>query len=65
MYCYLEFKFRYLKNLKIFSIRVEEFFEPIDLRKKKKKKKADGFLLFFSFFRSLFFLKAFSGETDL
>ena len=29
MYCYLEFKLRYLKNLKLFSIRVKELFEPI------------------------------------
>ena len=41
MYCYLEFKLRYLKNLKLFSIRVKELFEPIVLRKK-----GDGFLLF-------------------
>ena len=47
----MEFKFRYLKNLKLFWIRVKELFEPIVLRKK-----GDGFLLF---------LKAFSWETDL
>ena len=52
VYCYREFKLRYLKNLKLFSIRVKELFEPIVLRKKK----ATGFLLF---------LKAFSSETDL
>ena len=40
--CYLEFKLRYLKNLKLFCIRVKELFEPIVLRKK-----GDGFLLFF------------------
>ena len=51
MYCYFEFKLCYLKNLKLFSIRVEELYEPIVLQKK-----ADGFLLF---------LKAFSWETDL
>ena len=51
MYCYLEFKLRYLENLKLFSIRVKELFESIALRKK-----VDGFLLF---------LKAFSWETDL
>ena len=39
MYCYIEFKVRYLKNLKLFSIRVKELFEPIVLPKKKKKKK--------------------------
>ena len=38
MYCYLEFKLRYLKNLKLFLIRVKELFEPIVLRKK-----GDGF----------------------
>ena len=52
MYCYLEFKLRYLKNLKLFLIRVKELFEPIVLRKKK----ATGLLVF---------LKAFSWETDL
>ena len=51
MYCYLEFKLRYLKNLKLFSSRVKELFEPIVLRRK-----GDGFLLF---------LKAFSSETIL
>ena len=29
-YCYLEFKLSYLKNLKLFLIRVKELFEPID-----------------------------------
>ena len=38
----------------MFSVRVDELFEPIVLRKKKKK--GYGFLLF---------LKAFSWETDL
>ena len=52
MYCYLEFKLRYHKNLKLFSITVKELFEPIVLRKKK----ATGFCSF---------LKAFSRETDL
>ena len=51
MYCNLEFNLRYLKNLKLFSISVKEFFEPMVLQKK-----GDGFLLF---------LKAFSWETDL
>ena len=32
VYCYLEFKLRYLKNLKLFSIRVKDLFEPIVLR---------------------------------
>ena len=42
MYCYLEFNLCYLKNLKLFSIRVKELFECIVLRKKK----GDGLLLF-------------------
>ena len=29
VYCYLEFKLSYLKNLKLFSIRVKELFKPI------------------------------------
>ena len=49
LYCYLEFKIRYLKNLKWFSIRIKEFFKPIVL-----KKKTDEFLLF---------LKAFSSQN--
>ena len=53
MYCYLEFKLRYLKNLKLFSVRVKELFEPTVLpKKKKKKKKADGFLLFLNAFET-------------
>ena len=51
LYCYPEFKLSYLKNLKLFSIRIKEMLEPIVLRNK-----CDGFLLF---------LKAFSWETDL
>ena len=35
VYSYHEFKLRYLKNHKLFSIRVKELFEPIVLRKKK------------------------------
>ena len=35
VYCYLEFKLRYLKNLKLFSTRVKELFEPIVLREKR------------------------------
>ena len=47
VYCYHEFKLRYLKNQKLFSIRVKELFEPIVLqKKKKKKKKATGFCSF-------------------
>ena len=51
MYCYLEFKLRYLKNLKLFSIGVKELSEPMVFvkkkKKKKKKKKGDGFLPIF------------------
>ena len=45
MYCYLEFKLGYVKNLKLFSIRVKELFEPIVLQNE-----ADGFLLFLNAF---------------
>ena len=45
MYCYLEFKLCYLKNLKSFSIRVKELFEPIVLQMI-----ADKFLLFLKAF---------------
>ena len=41
VHCYLEFKLRYLKNLKLFSITVKESFEPIAcivLRKQNKTK---------------------------
>ena len=31
VYWYLEFKLRYLKNLKLFSIRIKELSEPIVL----------------------------------
>ena len=31
VYCYHEFKLSYLKNLKLFSIRVKELSEPIVL----------------------------------
>ena len=51
MYCYLEFKLSYLKNLKLFSIRVKELSEPIVLWRK-----GDGFQLF---------SQAFCWETDL
>ena len=51
VYCYLEFKLHYLKNLKLFSIRIKELFDPIVFRKKGN--------------RFLLFLKAFSWETDL
>ena len=41
VYCYLEFKLSYLKNLNFFKIRVKELSEPIVLFKK-----GDGFQLF-------------------
>ena len=48
VHCYLEFKLRYVKNLKLFSIRVKELFEPIVLRKKTivLRKKTTGFCSF-------------------
>ena len=45
MYCYLEFKLRYLKNLKLFSIRVKELSEPIVC-----EEKATGFSSFYKHF---------------
>ena len=42
LYCCIEFKVRYLKNLKLFSIRVKELFDPLVLRRK-----GDGCLLLF------------------
>ena len=44
LYCYLEFKLRYLKNLELFSIRVKELFES------SFTKKGNGFLLFLKAF---------------
>ena len=52
VYCYHEFKLRYLKNQKLFSIRVKELFEPIVLKKKRRRLFA-------------FFFKASSWKTDL
>ena len=49
VYCYLEFKFRYLKNVELSLDK--ELFEPIVLQEKKR--------------RFLLFLKAFPWETDL
>ena len=52
IYCYTEFKIRYLNNLKLFSVgKKKELIEPIVLRKK-----ADGVLLF---------LKVLSSGIDL
>ena len=50
VYCYLEFKLRYLKNLKLFSVRIKEWFEPIVLRKKKSWR-------VFTLFKSISFLE--------
>ena len=36
VYCYLDFKLRYLKNLKLFSIRVKELSEPMVLWKRQR-----------------------------
>ena len=52
VYCYLEFKLRYLKNLQLFSIRVKELFQPIVLRKKGRRVFA-LFIIFFLRNRSL------------
>ena len=51
IYCYLDFKLRYLKNLKLLSIRVKQLFDPIVCENKKR--------------RVFALLKAFSWETDL
>ena len=51
VYCYHGFKLHYLKNQKLFSIRVKELFWPIVMWKLGN--------------RFLLFLKAFSWETDL
>ena len=45
VYCYLEFKLRYLKNVKLFSVRVKELFEPVVLRKRQRV---------FALFKSIF-----------
>ena len=52
VYCYFEFKLSYLKNLKLFSIKVKELSEPIVLWRKKTS-------IISSFY------KHFSWETDL
>ena len=51
VYCYLEFKLRFLKNLKLFSIRVKELFEPME------RKKSNGIFALFKriFLRKLIF----------
>ena len=45
VYCYLEFKLRYLKNLKLFSTRVKELFESEVLQRI-----ADGFCSLYELF---------------
>ena len=42
MYCYLEFKLRYLKNLTLFSIRVKELSEPIRAQPLQRQMEASG-----------------------
>ena len=37
VYCYLEFKLSYLKNLKLFLIRVKELSEPAVFVKKRRR----------------------------
>ena len=44
----LIFKIHYLKNMKLFSIRVKELFEPIVLKKKEKSDRFELFLKAFS-----------------
>ena len=51
MYCYIEFKLRYLKNLIFFQLEYKNYLSLLFCGKK-----ADG---------SLLFLKAFSWETDI
>ena len=48
VYCYLEFKLSYLKDLKLFSSKVKELFELIVLKKQNKTKqnKNDRFCSF-------------------
>ena len=48
VYCYHEFTLRYLKNLKSFSIRVKEIFEPIVCKNSRRV---------FAHFRSIFLRK--------
>ena len=62
VYCYLEFKLRYLKNLKLFSIRVKELFEPIVLRNKKRRRVFALFITFFLRNRSLSNARWFYGK---
>ena len=47
VYCFFEFKLRYFKNLKMFSVRVKKLSEPIVLWKK-----ATGFSSFYKHFLS-------------
>ena len=46
VYCYHEFKLRYLKNQKLFSTTVKALFEPTVLRKKRRR--------IFALFKSIF-----------
>ena len=51
MYCYFEFKLRYLKNLKLFSISVNEIIEAYSFTEKRRR--------VFALFKSIFL------KTDL
>ena len=48
MCCYIEFKLGYLKNLKLFLIRVKELFEPIVFANKRRR--------VFELFKSIFLI---------
>ena len=62
VYWYLEFKLRYHKNLKLFSIRVKELSEPIALWKKKKRRMEALFISIFLSNRSLSNARWFYGK---
>ena len=69
VHCYLEFKLRYLKNLKLFSIRVQELFKPIVLQKTKtnkrtNKNKTKKGRRIFALFKSIFFTVKTLGEMQ-
>ena len=62
VFYYLEFKLPYLKNLKLFSIRVKELFESIVLRKKNRRRVCALFKSIFLRNRSLSNARLFSGK---
>ena len=59
MYSYLDFKLRYLQNLKLLSIRLKESFEPRPYSFVKKKATVFFFFLFFVFLFFCFVLFCF------